>query len=70
MKIFVLVKQRPLRVKTYTSLTALYEDNNDLRVSKSKLEKWDFTFDYIDTRYIISKTYSQSTGDVRRKKRE
>jgi len=68
MKIFVLIKQKPLAVKTYTSLTALYEDNGDLRVSKSKLEKWDFTFDYVDSRYIISRTFSQSSGDVRRKK--
>jgi len=67
MKIFVFISQRPLKVKTYTSLTALYEANRSiLGVSKSTLDKWQFdSYDYVNSRYIIAKTVSQSTGDVR-----
>lgn len=69
MKVFVLVSQKPLKIQTYTSLTALIDDN-DLPVSKSKLEKWDFSFDYVDSRIIISKTEAKTAGDVRRQKKE
>nr|DAE47096.1 MAG TPA: hypothetical protein [Caudoviricetes sp.] len=69
MKVYVLIKQKPLKVKTYTSLQALFEDNDNLGVSKSKLDKWDFDkFDLVDSRFIISKTESLTTGDVRKNK--
>lgn len=71
MKVFVLIYQKPLKVKTYTSLTALYEDNTatKLGVSKSKLEKYDFDhFNYVSNLVIISKTETKGTGDVRREK--
>lgn len=68
MKVFVLILQKPLRVKTYTSLTALIDNNNisDLGASKSKLEKWNWSFDYITHNVVISKTEALTAGDVRR----
>jgi hypothetical protein len=68
MKVFVFIGQRPLRIRTYTSLTALYEDNKDmLGISKSTLDKWQFnSFDYVNNCYIISKTETKSTGNVRK----
>lgn len=68
MKVFVLIQQRPLRVSTYTSLTALYMANSAcLGVSKSTLDKHDFDrFQYVSSRYIIAKTETLSAGDVRR----
>lgn len=67
MKVFVFIKQRPLKVSTYTSLTALYEANKSiLAISKSTLDKWQFdSYNYVNSRYVIAKTESQSTGDVR-----
>lgn len=68
MKVYVLILQKPLRVKSYTSLTALIEDNNisDLGASKSKLEKWNWSFDYIAHNVVISQTEALTAGDVRR----
>ncbi|SBV98524.1 hypothetical protein [uncultured Dysgonomonas sp.] len=67
MKVFVFIQQRPLKVSTYTSLTALYEANKSiLGISKSTLDKWQFdSYNYVNSRYVIAKTESQSTGDVR-----
>ena len=71
MKVFVFIKQKPLKITTYTSLTALYEANKSLiPVSKSKLDKDDLAaFPYTDSRIIIAKTETQSSGDVRRFKK-
>ncbi len=71
MKVFTLIYQKPLKIKTYTSLTALYEDNTavNLGVSKSTLEKYEFDrFNYVSNYVIISKTETKGTGDVRREK--
>lgn len=67
MKVFVFIQQHPLKVSTYTSLTALYEANKSiLAISKSTLDKWQFdSYNYVNSRYVIAKTESQSTGDVR-----
>lgn len=67
MTVFVFIRQKPLKVATYTSLAALYEANKSIiNVSKSTLYKWKFdSFDYVNSHYIIAKTESQSTGDVR-----
>lgn len=72
MKVFVLILQKPLKVKTYTSLTALYEDNKEiLNVSKSTLDKYPFDqFDYVNSQIIISKTETLTTGDVRNRIKE
>ncbi|MFT4223276.1 hypothetical protein [Dysgonomonas sp.] len=72
MKVFVLIQQKPLQVKTYTSLTALYEANKDiLEVSKSKLDKYPFDrFDYVNHKIVISKTIALTTGDVRNMQKE
>ncbi|GHV13534.1 hypothetical protein FACS1894169_00750 [Bacteroidia bacterium] len=68
MKVFVFIQQKPLKIATYTSLTALYEANKSLiPVSKSKLDKDDLAaFPYVDSRIIIAQTETQSSGDVRR----
>ncbi|MDR1504671.1 MAG: hypothetical protein LBT43_19655 [Prevotella sp.] len=68
MKIFVFIEQRPLKVTTYTSLAALYKINKSIiGVSKSTLYKWQFdSYNYVNSRYIIAKTKSQSTGDARK----
>ncbi|NDW19658.1 hypothetical protein D0T53_12160 [Dysgonomonas sp. 216] len=69
MKVYVLILQKPLKIKVYSSLTALIEDNepSTLGASKSKLQKHDFdSFDYITSRIIISKKETLSTGDIRR----
>lgn len=67
--VYVIIYQKPLQIKVYSSLTALFEDN-DLSVigaSKSKLQKWSFNqFDYITHKVIISKREPLTTGDVRR----
>ncbi|MDR2004940.1 MAG: hypothetical protein LBQ74_18105 [Prevotella sp.] len=70
MKVYVFIRQRPLKVATYTSLTALYEANKSaIGISKSTLDKWPFnSFNYVNRRFIIAKTESQSTGDVRKVK--
>lgn len=67
MKVFVFIQQRPLKVSTYTSLTALYLANKSIiGISKSTLDKWQFdSYDYVNSHYIIAKTESQSTGNVR-----
>lgn len=72
MKVFVLILQKPLKVKTYTSLTALYEANKEvLNVSKSTLDKYQFDqFDYVNNRIVISKTTALTTGDVRNMQKE
>lgn len=69
MKVFVLIYQKPLKIRVYSSLVALIEDNNldDLGASKSKLEKHPFNnFDYVTHKVIISKKETLSSGDVRR----
>lgn len=71
MKIYTLIYQKPLRVKTYSSLVALCEDNSpeQLGVSKATLDRYDFNnYLYVSNRVIISKTEPLSSGDVRRKK--
>lgn len=72
MKVFVLILQKPLKVKTYTSLAALYEANKEaLNVSKSTLDKYPFDqFDYVNNRIVISKTTALTTGDVRNMQKE
>ena len=69
MKVFILIYQKPLKIRVYSSLVALIEDNNldDLGASKSKLEKHPFnSFDYVTHKVIISKKETLSAGDVRR----
>lgn len=68
MKVFVLIYQKPLKFRVYSSLVALMEDNDldDLGASKSKLEKWDWNFNYITSKVIISKQSTLSAGDIRK----
>lgn len=71
MKIYVLIKQRPLKIKTYSSLVALIEDNDleEIGASRSKLEKYPFDrFDYVNNRIVISRSEPLTAGDVRRNK--
>lgn len=68
--VYILILQNPLRIQPYSSLTALYKDSGKeiLQASLSKLQKWDWSFNYIVHNVIISKRETLSTGDVRRKK--
>jgi hypothetical protein len=68
MKVYVFIQQKPLKITTYTSLTALYEANRAMiSVSKSTLDKFDFDkFPFVSSRVIIAKTEPQTSGDVRR----
>lgn len=68
MKVFVLIYQKPLKIRVYSSLVALIEDNDldDLGASKSKLEKWDWNFNYTTSKVIISKQSTLSAGDIRK----
>lgn len=71
MKIYTLIFQKPLRVKTYSSLVALFEDNTpeQLGVSKAKLDRFDFDSTYyVSSRIIITRSVPLSAGDARRKK--
>jgi len=71
MKVFVLIYQKPLKIKVYSSLVALIEDNNldKIGASRSKLEKHPFNnFDYVTSKVIISKKETLSAGDVRKLK--
>ncbi|TFD93008.1 hypothetical protein E2605_18005 [Dysgonomonas capnocytophagoides] len=70
--IYILILQNPLRVQPYSSLTALFEDNGTevLQSSLSKLQKWDWRFNYIAHNVVISKRETLSTGDVRRNKKD
>ncbi len=70
MKVYILILQQPLRIQVYSSLVALIEDNNidELGASKSKLEKWNWNFNYIAHNIIISQREALTSGDVRRKK--
>lgn len=73
MKIYTLIYQKPLRVKTYSSLVALFEDNSSeqLGVSKYKLDRFDFDSTYyVSSKVIITKSIPLSSGDVRRKKKD
>lgn len=73
MKIYTLIYQKPLRVKTYSSLVALFEDNSieQLGVSKSKLDRFDFDSTYyVSSRVIITRSRPLSAGDIRRSKTE
>lgn len=68
MTVYVFIRQRPLKVTTYTSLAALYEANKSIiNISRSTLYKWKFdSYDYVNNQYIIAKTKSTSTGDIRK----
>lgn len=69
--VYILILQNPLRIQPYSSLTALFEDNGAevLQASKSKLDKWNWNFNYIAHNVVISKRETLSTGGVRRKQK-
>lgn len=70
MKVYVLILQKPLRIKVYSSLVALIEDNDltEIGASRSKLEKWNWSFNYVNYNVVISQQETLSSGDVRRNK--
>lgn len=70
MKIYTLILQKPLQIKTYSSKEALIKDN-DLKVlgtSRSSLEKHPFKEHYfVNSKAIITLTEVHSSGDIDRK---
>lgn len=70
MKIYTLILQKPLKIKTYSSKEALIKDNDmeALDTSRSTLEKYDFKrFYFVNSKAIISLTESQSSSDIDKK---
>lgn len=70
MKIYTLILQKPLKIKTYSSKEALIKDNDmeALDTSRSTLEKYDFKrFYFVNSKAIITLTEVQSSGDIDRK---
>lgn len=70
MKVFVIIFNKPLKVEVYSSLAAVFEahGSNELGVSRSTLDKWNFDFEYVNSKVVVSKNYTQTAGDIRRKK--
>lgn len=70
-KAYVLIYQKPLEIKLYSSLTALYLDNplEKLGVCQSTLEKWRFKVfnDFKTDKIIISYRNVSSAIDIRNK---
>lgn len=70
MKVFVIIFNKPLKVEVYSSLAAVIEAHgpDELGVSRSTLDKWNFDFKYVNSKVVVSKNYTQTAGDIRRKK--
>jgi hypothetical protein len=70
MKVFVVIFSKPLRIKVYSSLAAVFEayTPEELGVSRATLDRWNFDANYVNSKVVISKSYTQTAGEVRRKK--
>lgn len=70
-KTFVLLFKEPMKVYTYSSLAAIFEEfsKDQLGVALSTLQKRDFSFDYYENERIrIELSLTKTTGDIRREK--
>lgn len=69
---FVLVFKEDLKIKTYSSLQAIIDDyaKEEIGVSRSKLEKYDFIKPYENSLVKIEKSETKTTGDIRREKQQ
>lgn len=70
--IFVLLLKKTLEIKTYTSLqgVVLEFSKEEIGVSRSKLEKYDFNIPYENDIIRIEKSATKTAGDVRREKQQ
>lgn len=71
MKVFVVIFSKPLRIKVYSSLAAVFEayTSEQLGVSRGTLDRWNFNFNYVNSKVVISKNYTQTANDVRAEKK-
>lgn len=69
---FVLVFKADLTIKTYSSLKAIIEEftKEEIGVSQSKLEKYEFLEPYENSIVKIDKSETKTTGDIRREKQQ
>ena len=67
---FVLVIKEDLIIKTYTAMRAIHEEfsKEEIGVSRSVLEKFDFDKEYENDLVKIVRSSSMTTGEIRRKK--
>ena len=72
-KTFVLLFKQPIKIYTYTTLSAVFEEftKEELGVSLSTLQKRDFSIDFyenVNIRLELSKT--KTRGDILREKEQ
>jgi hypothetical protein len=69
-KIYHIENKQNSSHKYYGSLSALFLDNINLGVSRSTLDRFDFTENYFENKnVIIRKSNLQTTGSIRVKNR-
>lgn len=66
-KLFHLYLKASEQHKYYGSLKAIFDDKNDVGVSKFTLDRYDFTTPFENDKAIIRKGEMLSTGDVKNK---
>ena len=70
-KTFVLLFKEPMKIHTYSSLSAVFEEftKDELGVSLSTLQKRDFSFDsYENDKVRIELSLTKTRGDIIREK--
>lgn len=70
-KTFVLLFKAPMKIHTYTSLSAIFEEfpKEELGVSLSTLQKRDFSFDsYENEKVRVELSLTKTRGDIIREK--
>lgn len=70
-KTFVVIFKESMRIYTYSSLSAIFEEfsKDDLGVSISTLQKRDFSFDYYENEKVrIELSLTKTRGDIIREK--
>lgn len=67
---FVLLLKESLTIKTYTAMRAIHEEftKEEIGVSRSVLEKYDFEKPYENNIVKIVRSSSMTTGEIRRQK--
>lgn len=70
-KTFVLLFKDPMKIHTYSSLSAIFEEftKDELGVALSTLQKRDFSFDSYDNEKVhIELSLTKTRGDIIREK--
>lgn len=72
-KTFVLLFKQPIKIHTYTTLSAVFEEftKEELGVSLSTLQKRDFSIDFYENANIrIELSKTKTRGDILREKEQ